>query len=166
VTLLQSSTSSAATIFQLWGIPTIFLVLGFALGLFASFYVKRPKLIVSGGGAGGSSGPDSYWDYRIRVRNTRGWIGLPLAGVKLFKWRIIGPSYVGVPVARDPAERCTAELLDEGGNRVAFLMWRRLTEPYDNVRYMTLNARRRCGSNSVRSAEFSAANVLCIRRRC
>ena len=139
VTLLQGSTSNGATVFQLWGIPAIFLVLGFAFGLFASFYVKRPKVIVCGGGSGGATGPDSYYSYGIRVRNTRGWIGLPRAGVKLFGWRIIGPNYVGVPVARDPAERCTAELLDEDGNRLAFLLWRRLTEPYDNAQYMTLS---------------------------
>jgi hypothetical protein len=140
VTLLQGSISNSATVFQLWGIPAIFLLLGFAFGLFASFYVKRPKVIVCGGGSGGATGPDSYWSYSIRVRNTRGWIGLPRAGVRLFSWRIVGQNYVGVPVARDPAERCTAELLDEDGSRLAFLLWRRLSEPYDNVQYMTLSA--------------------------
>src|SRR5258708_28126946 len=126
------------TIFQLWGVPTIFLVLGFSLGLWASFYVKRPRIIVCGNGSGGATGPDSYCDHRIRIRNTRGWIGLKIGEVEVFGLRITGPRQLGVPVIRDPAERCTAELLDDDGQRIAHLWWRTLTDPIDEAQYVTL----------------------------
>ena len=112
------------TTFELWGVPAIFLILGFVLGVWGGAYVKRPKLRFVGGGSGGSGAPDGYQIYNLTVRNMPGWLGLTIGRTVILGLSISGSHRIGTPVMRDPASKCMADLYDTKHKFVAPLWWR------------------------------------------
>jgi hypothetical protein len=73
--------SGASSTFQVWGVPIIigafFFILGLIGGVFATYSVKRPKVVLLGGGQSGELGA-------IRVWNSPGRVGVYIRRTVLF----------------------------------------------------------------------------------
>lgn len=125
----NANQSGGASSFQLWGVPIIVGIAFYVLGAVTTVYIKRPKIEVSGSGGSGSGGPTGFRTNSIRIRNVPGRLGLKIGQTVLFGFRINRPHWFGLPVMREPAPGCMANLYDEKGTHVAPLWWR---DPEDN----------------------------------
>jgi hypothetical protein len=116
--------SNSASNLQLWGVPLIVGIVFYALGAITTVYIKRPKIGVSGGGGGGSGAPDGFQTNNIRIRNMPGRVGIKIGQTVLFGIRLNRSHWFGLPVEREPAKGCMANLYDENGAHIAPLWWR------------------------------------------
>jgi hypothetical protein len=109
-------------------IPIITLVVGVVAGAWFNNYLKRPKLVLTGGGGGG--GPGSGYRSHVSISNRPGLFGLGLSETVIFGKRLHGRFEKGLTIDRNPANECTAAIYDnQSGRYVAPLWWRLPTEP-------------------------------------
>lgn len=105
------------------------LTLGAVLGAFAStwhsYYVRRPKLQVTGGGSGGGS---SFYTNHITISNSPGLLGLKLPETTILGINIHRHIEMGLVVDRNPAHRCSAFLYDKETNQSIKPLWWRASD--------------------------------------
>jgi hypothetical protein len=116
------------------------LIIGAILGTMArtwhSYYVKRPKLKVAGGGGSGGS---KYNTNNITITNIPGLIGIRLPETMIWGRTIHSDVEWGLVVERSPAYRCRAWLYDkETGHAIKPLWWR--TPDNKTVREVTIRS--------------------------
>jgi hypothetical protein len=92
-------------------IPIVTLILGVVLGAWFNNYVKRPRLVVTGGGGGGGPGP-GYHHRLVTITNQPGLMGLRLSETVIVGKQIHGHVERGLTIDRNPANQCTASLYD------------------------------------------------------
>lgn len=124
--LIQASgadQSAGTSTFQLWGVPIIAGLIFYVLGVATAVYQKRPKLIINGGGGSGSGSPTGFQQNRLGVQNVPGRLGMRLGTTVVFGRVVHKSHWIGWPVAREPAKKCSAWLLDETGEPITSLFW-------------------------------------------
>lgn len=110
------------------------LIIGAALGAafgaltstWHSYYVRRPKLQVTGGGGGG--GPHSLHTRHITIRNSPGLLGLKLPETTILGIHIHRNIEMGLVVDRNPAHQCRALLYDKETNHPIKPLWWRTSD--------------------------------------
>lgn len=109
-----------------WAINNIpAFLMGVVLTSLFDFYLKRPKLIVSGGGGGGGSQNIQGITKRyVRIKNNPGLFGVALGETKIFGKRIFNRIDKGIIFDRNPAHECRADLYYKQTKQiVAPLVW-------------------------------------------
>jgi hypothetical protein len=102
--------------------PIITLVVGAILGAWATVFVARPKLKVSGSSSGGGA---RLRVATLRITNSPGMMGLALGPTIILGKRISRGFQKGITIERTTANECTAYLYDKVTNEpVAPLYWR------------------------------------------
>jgi hypothetical protein len=93
------------------------------MGAWYSYFIKRPKLIVSGGGGGGTVG--GIYHNSIMIENVPGYMGIRLSETIIFGKVLFYDKHIGGLIfKRDDAEKCSAMLYDkETGDFIRALWW-------------------------------------------
>ncbi len=116
------------------------LIIGGIFGSFATIYIGRPKIVVSGGGGGGGPGPGYYSNF-ISVSNEPGFFGIRISETTILGKRIHNRIRIGQVFDRAPAHECRALIKDKSTNEVlGLLWWRELSNPQKAVQTLNLNS--------------------------
>lgn len=103
----------------------ISLLIGAALGMFLStwhsYFIKRPRLKITGNG---SSGGNNFRTTSLNLTNASRFIGLRISPSIMFGKRVHGTLHWGIPVDTLPARNVQATLVDkDSGIFVSQLYW-------------------------------------------
>jgi hypothetical protein len=97
-------------------------ILGSVIAIWLDLYIKRPKLIINGGGSGNR--PDGTKGNHISIYNEIGWFGLNIAETRILGLRIHPFLRLGLPFQKTDAKDCRAQLfLADTNEHVAQLWW-------------------------------------------
>jgi hypothetical protein len=119
-------------------LPIITLFAGVFLGAWFNNFLKRPKLVITGGSGGGGPSPGHHWN-SLRLTNRPGLLGVTLRRTEILGKRLFGHVEKGWTVERIPASDCSATLFEKGTNlHVAPLWWRSTTNPNDVQQVVTI----------------------------
>jgi hypothetical protein len=102
-------------------LPFVTLVLGAALSLILNNYIRRPKLVLVGGGSGGIEQGCSR--SQIRIENAPGLLGINVGETLIFGRRLLPPIRWGIPVERNTARECIAWIHDLPNRQALTVLW-------------------------------------------
>lgn len=98
-------------------------IVGTLMSAWYGYYLRKAKLVVNGGGSGGT--PGGLHTRNISVMNTRGFIGFRLPETIIFG-KMMHRSFQlgGLIIDRDPVQDCRAHLFDkQTGDAIRPLWW-------------------------------------------
>jgi hypothetical protein len=122
-------------------VPSLLLgaVLGTLISTWYGFFLRRPKIRISGGGGGGGPGP-GYHHVRISITNEHGLFGIRIPENTILGFRINREKQLGIGFERSPARKCSARVYDkETGDHIKAL-WLEPRGGGEFVRTVTLNS--------------------------